>query len=46
MTLEVSALAKREAGRAGLGSSVGNFPFKTSRTPTPFISMRIAPAES
>lgn len=43
MTLEVSALAKREAGQAGLGSCVGNFPFKTSRTPTPFISMRIAP---
>lgn len=40
--LEVSALAKREAGQAGLGSYVGNFPFKTSRTPTPFISMRIA----
>lgn len=42
ITLEVLALAKGEAGQAGLGSYVGNFPFKTSRTRSPFISMRIA----
>lgn len=41
MTLEVFVLAKGDAQQAGLGNCVGNFPFKTTRTRAPFISMRM-----
>lgn len=40
-TLEVLVLAKGEAQQAGLGNCAGNFPFKTTRTGAPFISMRM-----